>query len=184
MFLKISQISQENTCTRVSFLIKLKRLWHRCFLVNFTKFLTTPFFIEHLWCLLLLIMAICTIYCKSFAYFSGKKRVKSKDMQFFLQNVQNKVFKIFKMFENNMKFTRAACWTDSKISNRDKDTTVIIFLFCHFCCSLLWCNYWKSFKSDSYHQRMLLYLVQWKPFKNDEKCFLLQIKNCPCSQDI
>ena len=41
MFLTISQISQENTCVRVSFLIKLlkKRLWHRCFPVNFTEFL-------------------------------------------------------------------------------------------------------------------------------------------------
>ena len=29
-----------------------KRIWHRCFPVNFLKFLT-PFFIEHLWWLLL-----------------------------------------------------------------------------------------------------------------------------------
>ena len=52
--------SQENTCATVSFLIKVaglsqspegrtatllkKRLWHRCFPVNFTKFLRTPFF--------------------------------------------------------------------------------------------------------------------------------------------
>ena len=26
-----------------------RRLWHRCFLVNFLKFLRTTFFIEHLW---------------------------------------------------------------------------------------------------------------------------------------
>ena len=26
-----------------------KRLWHRCFSVNFPKFLRTPFIIEHLW---------------------------------------------------------------------------------------------------------------------------------------
>ena len=32
-----------------------KRLWHRCFPVNFAKFLSTPFFIEHLWWLLLLL---------------------------------------------------------------------------------------------------------------------------------
>ena len=48
VFLEISWNSQENTCARVSFLIKLhglrpatllkKRLWHRCFLVNFVKF--------------------------------------------------------------------------------------------------------------------------------------------------
>ena len=50
MFLEISQNSQENTCTRVSFLIKLqtcnfikKRLWPRCFPVSFVKFLRTPF---------------------------------------------------------------------------------------------------------------------------------------------
>ena len=30
-----------------------KRLWHRCFLVNFAKFLRKPFYIEHLWWLLL-----------------------------------------------------------------------------------------------------------------------------------
>ena len=52
MFLEISQKWQENTCARVSFLIKLeasacsfikKRLWHRCFPVNFAKFLRTSF---------------------------------------------------------------------------------------------------------------------------------------------
>ena len=32
-----------------------KRLWHRCFLVNFAKFLRTPFIKEHLWWLLLLV---------------------------------------------------------------------------------------------------------------------------------
>ena len=30
-----------------------KRLYHRCFPVNFVKFLRTPFYIEHLWWLLL-----------------------------------------------------------------------------------------------------------------------------------
>ena len=50
VFLEISQNSQENTCTRVSFLIKLqvsallkKRFWHMCFPANFVKFLGTPF---------------------------------------------------------------------------------------------------------------------------------------------
>ena len=44
VFLEISQNSLENTSARVSFLIKLKkRLWHRCFPVNFVKFLRTPF---------------------------------------------------------------------------------------------------------------------------------------------
>ena len=31
----------------------IKRQWHRCFPANFVKFLRTPFFIEHLWWLLL-----------------------------------------------------------------------------------------------------------------------------------
>ena len=62
LFLEISQNSQENTFARVSFLIKLqappatllkKRLWHRCFPVNFAKFLRTRFITEHLWWLLL-----------------------------------------------------------------------------------------------------------------------------------
>ena len=54
VFSEISQSSLENTCARVSFLLK-KRLWHRFFPVNFEKFLKTPFFIEHLWWLLLAI---------------------------------------------------------------------------------------------------------------------------------
>ena len=34
------------------------------------------------------------------------KAYEARDMHFFLQNMQNE---ILKMFENNMKFTRAAC---------------------------------------------------------------------------
>ena len=33
---------------RPAILLK-KRLWHRCFPINFMKFLKTPFFAEHLW---------------------------------------------------------------------------------------------------------------------------------------
>ena len=50
VFLKISQISQENTCIkkenkkhRKTTLLK-KSLWHRCFPLNFAKFLRIPFF--------------------------------------------------------------------------------------------------------------------------------------------
>ena len=58
VFLKILQNSQENTCARVSFLIKLqakacnlikKRLQQRSFLVNFKKFLRTPFLQNTSW---------------------------------------------------------------------------------------------------------------------------------------
>ena len=62
VFLKISQNSLENTCASLFFnkvaglrpttLFK-KRLSHRCFPVNFAKFLRTRFIIEHLWWLLL-----------------------------------------------------------------------------------------------------------------------------------
>ena len=60
MSLEISQNLQENTCAIVSFLIKRracnfikKRLWDRCFPVNFAKLLRAPFLTEHLWWLLL-----------------------------------------------------------------------------------------------------------------------------------
>ena len=70
MFLEISQNSQENTCARASFLITLQasalqlfkqRLWHRCFPVNFVKFLRTPFLTKHLWRLLLDLPAKLTL---------------------------------------------------------------------------------------------------------------------------
>ena len=69
VFLEILQNSQENTCARDSFLIKLqarpatllkKSLWHRCFPVNFAKLLRTPFFIEHLWWLLVTVVSEIT----------------------------------------------------------------------------------------------------------------------------
>ena len=48
MFLKISEMSQENTCARVSKVsepanLLKNRLWYRCFPGNFVKFLRTPF---------------------------------------------------------------------------------------------------------------------------------------------
>ena len=35
-----------------------KRLWHRCFPMNFAKFLRTPFITEHLWWLLVNVLRI------------------------------------------------------------------------------------------------------------------------------
>ena len=76
VFLEISQNSQENTCARVSFLKKLqtmacnfikKRLWHKCFPVNFAKFLRTPFLTEHLWWLLLLLLVVICCHKLSLA---------------------------------------------------------------------------------------------------------------------
>ena len=65
VLLNISQSSLENTCARISFFNKVaglrpptlfkKRLAQvfSCFPVNFAKFLRTPFYIEHLWWMLL-----------------------------------------------------------------------------------------------------------------------------------
>ena len=40
-----------------------KRLWYRCFPVNFVKFLRTPFIMEHLWWLLLSISILKLMGC-------------------------------------------------------------------------------------------------------------------------
>ena len=47
VFRKFLQNSHENTCVRVCNLLK-KRLWHRCFPLNFGKYFRAPFFIEDL----------------------------------------------------------------------------------------------------------------------------------------
>ena len=70
VFLEISQNSQENTSASLFFnkvaglrpatLLK-KRLWHRCFPVDFVKFLRTPFFTEHLRWLLLFVKTMMLI---------------------------------------------------------------------------------------------------------------------------
>ena len=49
------------------------------------------------------------------------------------------------MFKNNMIFTKAACWVNSKISNRDKNITFITFL-CHYCFVILMVQLLKVFK--------------------------------------
>ena len=82
LFSEISQNSQENICARVSFLIKLqtsatllkRRLWRRCFPVNFAKFLRTTLFTEHLrWLLLQKIIRLFTCIFLSFFQTSFKK---------------------------------------------------------------------------------------------------------------
>ena len=69
------QISLENTWASLFFnKVAGLRLWYRCFPVNFAKFLRTPFLIEHLlWLLLLIDGAIPLhnlnfekIYCEDF----------------------------------------------------------------------------------------------------------------------
>ena len=53
-----SKFTGKHLCQSLSFnkteILSKKRLGHRCFPVNFEKFLRTPIFIEHLWWLLLI----------------------------------------------------------------------------------------------------------------------------------
>ena len=53
VYLEISQNSQENTSVYLNKVTGLKPATFRCFLVNFEKFLRTPFLTGHLWWLLL-----------------------------------------------------------------------------------------------------------------------------------
>ena len=57
-----------------------------------------------------------------------KRAHEERDNQFLSQSVQNKIFQIFQMFKSNMKLTKAACWTNSKNSNWENSTTLMIFL--------------------------------------------------------
>ena len=79
MFLDIPKYSLEKTCARASLL--KKRLWDRWFLVNFVKFLRTPFYIEHLWWLLQLFEYTCHIIVDIFAM---KKNIHGKLYLLFL----------------------------------------------------------------------------------------------------
>ena len=46
-------------------------------------------------------------------------------------------------------------------------------------------NLFQSEKQLSVNNEyQLFYFLQWKPFKNDEKCFLFYLKSSFCSQDI
>ena len=53
-----------------------KRLWHKCFPVNFAIFLITPFFTEDLW-LLLLTICICQAVFLCQLPFKGRKNHKA-----------------------------------------------------------------------------------------------------------
>ena len=59
LFLKILQIHNKKTCVGVSFLIK--KLQHRCFPVNFMKFVRTPFLQNNSWQMLLYMIDILAL---------------------------------------------------------------------------------------------------------------------------
>ena len=46
---------------------------------------------------------------KALYIFKGKRANKPRDSPFFLQNVQNEIFKVLKMFKINIKLIRGAC---------------------------------------------------------------------------
>ena len=111
MFLKMSQNSQEDTCARVFFLIKLKkRLWHRCFFVNFTKLkILKTFFIEHLRWLILYIksrlfivgnktqwfISFSTIYFKEiWCFIQAWQELQRWILFYFLEDIPSKVLKL------------------------------------------------------------------------------------------
>ena len=57
VFLEIEQLTEKHLCQSLIFnrvegprpaTLLNKRLWHRCFPVNFMKFLRAPFYTEHL----------------------------------------------------------------------------------------------------------------------------------------
>ena len=106
--------------------------------------------------------------------FQKKRAHKSREIKCFLQNVQNEIFKISKMFKNIINFTRAACWINLKISSRDKSTTLIIFSFCHYCWPLLWSYYWKPLKSDSSKKNFISF--NESPLKMMKNAFYLILK--------
>ena len=114
----------------------------------------------------------CAIILKPYTVF--RKREPTSHMQFFLPNIQNEIFKIFKMLKSNMKFTRAACWINSKNKQQRKTTTLIIFLFYHYCWSLLWCNYWKSLKSDSHLPKTIALLGSMKKMMKNAFYFIFK----------
>ena len=91
----VPQNSQENTCTRVSFFNKVEETLAQVFSCEFCESFKNTFFYRtppvavspnrgYLNCAIL----------KALHAFQEKRDLKSRDMQFFLQNVSNEIFKI------------------------------------------------------------------------------------------
>ena len=60
-----------------SAVLSKKRLWHRCFPVNFVKFVRTPFYIEHLWWLFLYLL-VCVLQYLTFPQILTMSILKTK----------------------------------------------------------------------------------------------------------
>ena len=95
MFLEISQNSQENTRPKAYNFIK-KRLWHRCFPVNFAKFLRTSFLQNTSGRLLLCVSAFAYLRatsCRNWdTLWLGEKSsfIKIFGFLYYIQKLQNK----------------------------------------------------------------------------------------------
>ena len=132
------QNSQENPYTRVAFLIKLqlkKRLWHRCFQVNFANFLRKTFFTEHLRWLPLVKKSLWNSENFSFSYFwlqmiswapstlwhySCKTRYPQKNSFSGFHSYFNSNFKAFKLNKNSLQWyvlNRKSFLNDSTVTN-------------------------------------------------------------------
>ena len=113
VFLKSSPNSQENTCARASFLIKLE---HRCFPDNFAKFLRTPLFIEHLWWLLLT---------------APRLPIFSSAFSFSLTKLQNyRLFEsLIKSFEAPKRRKTILTITTTKYINKSSKKALLIYVY-------------------------------------------------------
>ena len=102
---------------------------------------------------------------KALYSFKEKSAHKVREMQFLLQNVQNVIFKILKMFRNKV-----------------KNTTLMILLFCHYFWSLLWWNYWRYLMlSDSTFWCRLKLLVEIQFMIHPCDAFLINNRNMTSS---
>ena len=98
---------------------------------------------------------------KALYSFKEKSAHKVREMQFFLQNVQNVIFKILKMFRNKV-----------------KNTTLMILLFCHYFWSLLCWNYWRYLMLwDSTSWSRLKLLVEIQSLLHPCDTFLINNRN-------
>ena len=94
----------EDAQLRPATLLK-KRLWHRCFPVNFVKLLRTPFFTEQpFWLLLFVMRCNCGRVEKSVWYIQFPGHIHIKDLKC-LQNptkeIQRNLFQLFSEWRKN-----------------------------------------------------------------------------------
>ena len=70
-------------------------------------------------------MAVCIVL-----FYGFKEKIEPTRKEVF-QDVQHEIFELLKLFQNNIKVTRAAYSFNSEISNIGNNITLMIFLCCH-----------------------------------------------------